>query len=183
MCENHRQIPIKNIRAQQGKQKQKFAPENCSQKPALRRRELCQKTAKDENQTAKNTKEKNGQHLSGPKHASQKRSGLKTQFSIRIFVLEFARPLVSKRGFDPQYASVFDRYAASTRSLLDMVRFSFNTKFGKDKSPIKIRPATQNTQRVEISTRNATRRKRSGSGPLRTAFPPFVSGEEPAKKG
>ena len=36
-------------------------------------------------------------------------------------MLEFAGPLVSKRGFDPQYASVFDRYAASTRSLLDIV--------------------------------------------------------------
>ena len=82
-------------------------------------------------------------------------------------MLEFAGPLVSKRGFDPQYASVFDRYAASTRSLLGMFRFNFNTKFGKDKKPIKNRPATQNTQRVEISIRNATRRKRSGSGPLR----------------
>ena len=39
-------------------------------------------------------------------------------------MLEFAGPLVSKRGFDPQYASVFDRYAASTRSLLGMFRFS-----------------------------------------------------------
>ena len=46
--------------------------------------------------------------------------------------------------------------------------WNFNTKFGKDKKPIKIRPATQNTQRVEISIRNATRRKRSGSGPLRS---------------
>ena len=76
-------------------------------------------------------------------------------------MLEFAGPLVSKRGFDPQYAGVFDRYAASTRSPLDMFRFSFNTKFGKDKNPIKIRPATQNMQRVEISIRNATRRKHS----------------------
>ena len=81
-------------------------------------------------------------------------------------MLEFAGPLVSKRGFDPQYASVFDRYAASTRNLLGMFRFNFNTKFGKDKKSIKLRPATQNTQRVEISIRNATRRKRSGSGPL-----------------
>ena len=87
-------------------------------------------------------------------------------FQYAIFVLKFAGPLVSKRGFDPQYASVFDRCAASTRSLLDMFRFSFNTKFGKDKKPINIRPATQNTQWVEISIRNATRRKRSGSGPL-----------------
>ena len=87
-------------------------------------------------------------------------------------MLEFAGPLVSKRGFDLQDASVFDRYAASTRSLLGMFRFSFNTKFGKDKKPIKIRPATQNTQRVEISIRNATQRKRSGSGPLRgTGYP------------
>ena len=184
-------------------------------------------------------------HLSGPKYASQKRSGLKTQFSIHerlnggsangglrplcaicaqsstivhfcgfsgplskgifrhemttivgnrgqlwtsalsphwqsphldfpdqytIFVLEFAGPLVSKRGFDPQYVSVFDRYAASTCNLLDMFRFSFNTKFGKDKKPIKIRPATQNTQRIEISIRNATWRKRSGSGLLRARF-------------
>ena len=86
-------------------------------------------------------------------------------------MLEFAGPLVSKRGFDPQYASVFDRYAASTRSLLDMfIRFSFNTKFGN-----KIRPATQNTQRVEISIRNATRRKCSGSGPLR--FVAFFRGQ------
>ena len=104
--------------------------------------------------------------LSGPKYASQKRSGLKTRFQYAIFVLKFAGPLVSNCGFDPQYASVFDRYAASTRNLLGMFRFSFNTKFGKDKKPIKIRPATQNTQRVEISIRNATRRKRSGSGPL-----------------
>ena len=81
-------------------------------------------------------------------------------------MLEFAGPLVSIRGFDPQYASVFDRYAASTRSLLRMFRFNFNTMSGKDNKPIKIRPATQNTQRVEISIRNATRRKRSGSGPL-----------------
>ena len=65
----------------------------------------------------------------------------KRNFQYAIFVLEFAGPLVSKRGFDPQYASVFDRYAASTLSLLDMFRFSFNTKFGKDKKPIKIRPA------------------------------------------
>ena len=36
-------------------QKQKFAPENLSHKPTLRRRELCQKTAKDKNQTTKNT--------------------------------------------------------------------------------------------------------------------------------
>ena len=82
-------------------------------------------------------------------------------------MLEFAGPLVSKRGFDPQYASVFDRYAASTRNLLDMFRFNFNSKFGKDEKPIEFRPATRNTQRVEISIRNATRRKRSGSGPLR----------------
>ena len=74
------------------------------------------------------------EHLSGPKYALQKRSGLKTQFQYPICVLEFAGPLVSKRGFDPQYASVFDRYAASTRSLLDMFRFSFNIKFGKDKN-------------------------------------------------
>ena len=93
-------------------------------------------------------------------------AGWKRNFQYAMFVLEFAGPVVSKRGFDPQYASVFDRYAASTRSLLDMFRFNFNTKFGKDKKPIKIRPATQNTQRVEISIRNATRRKRSGSGPL-----------------
>ena len=91
-------------------------------------------------------------------------AGWKRNFQYAIFVLEFAGPLVSKRGFDPQYASVFDRYAASTRSLLEMFRFNFNTKFGKDKKPIKIRPATQNTQRVEISIRNATRRKRNGSG-------------------
>ena len=52
-----------------------------------------------------------------------------------------------------------------------MFRFNFNTKFGKDKKPIKIRPATQNTQRVEISIRNATRRKRSGSGPLSSPGP------------
>ena len=38
------------------KQKQKFAPENLSHKPNLRRRELCQKTAKDKNQTTKNKK-------------------------------------------------------------------------------------------------------------------------------
>ena len=83
-------------------------------------------------------------------------------------MLEFAGPLVSKLAFDPQCASVFDRYAASTRSVLDMFRLNLNTKFAKDKKPIKIRPATQNTQRVEISIRNATRRKRSGSGPLHT---------------
>ena len=87
-----------------------------------------------------------------------------SNFQYAIFVLEFAGPLVSKRGFHPQYVSIFDRCAASTRSLLDMFRFSFDTKFGKDKKPIKIR---QNTQRVEISIRNATRRKRRGSGPLR----------------
>ena len=46
MRENHRQIPIKNKRTQKGKRKQKFAPENFSQKPALRRRELCQKNGK-----------------------------------------------------------------------------------------------------------------------------------------
>ena len=50
-----------------------------------------------------------------------------------------------------------------------MFRFNFDAKFGKDKKPIKIRPATQNTQWVEISIRNATRRKRSGSGPLSPA--------------
>ena len=61
-------------------------------------------------------------------------AGWKRNFQHAIFVLELAGPLVSKRGFDPQNASVFDRYAASTRSLLDMFRFSFNTKFGKDKS-------------------------------------------------
>ena len=94
-------------------------------------------------------------------------AGWKRDFQYAIFALEFPGPLVSKRGFDPQYAGVFDRYAASTRSLLGMFRFSFNTKSGKDKKPIKIRPATQNTQRVEISIRNAMRRKRSGSGPLR----------------
>ena len=51
-------------------------------------------------------------------------AGWKRNFQYAIFVLEFAGPLVSKRGFDPQYASVFDRYAASTRSLLGMFRFS-----------------------------------------------------------
>ena len=64
-------------------------------------------------------------------------AGGKRNFQYAVFVLEFAGPLVSKRGFDPQYASVFDRYAASTRNLLDMLRFNFNTKFGKDKKPIK----------------------------------------------
>ena len=94
-------------------------------------------------------------------------AGWKRDFQYAIFALEFAGRLVSKRGFDLQYASVFDRYAASTRNLLGMFRFNFNTKIGKDKKPIKIRPATQNTQRVEISIRNAMRRKRNGSGPLR----------------
>ena len=96
-------------------------------------------------------------------------AGWKRNFQYAIFVVEFAGPLVSKRGFDPQYASVFDRYAASTRNLLGMFRYNFNTKFGKDKKPIKIRPATQNTHRVEISIRNAMRRKHSGSGPLSKA--------------
>ena len=84
-------------------------------------------------------------------------TGWKRDFQYAIFVLEFAGPLVSKRGFDRQYASVFDRYAASTRSLLGMFKFSFNTKCGKDQKPMKIWPATQNMQRVEISIRNATR--------------------------
>ena len=35
---------------------------------------------------------------------------------------------------------------------------------------MKIRPATRNTQRVEVSIRNATRRKRNGSGPLSLKF-------------
>ena len=48
--------------------------------------------------------------------------------------------------------------------------WNFNTQFGKDQKPVKIRPATQNTQRVEISIRNATRRKRNGSGPLRSSI-------------
>ena len=60
--------------------------------------------------------------------------GWKRNFQYAIFVLEFAGPLVSKRGFDPQDASVFDRYAASIRSLLGMFRFSFKTKFGKEKN-------------------------------------------------
>ena len=52
-------------------------------------------------------------------------------------MLEFTGPLLSKRRFNPQYASVFDRYAASTRNLLDMFRFNFSTKFGKDKKTYK----------------------------------------------
>ena len=108
--------------------------------------------------------------LSGPKYASQKRSGLKTQFSIRHFRAGIRRSTRFETRTRPAIrlaASIFDRYAASTRRLLDMFRFNFYTKSGKDKKPIKIRPATQNTQRVEISIRNTTRTKRSGSGPLR----------------
>ena len=72
-------------------------------------------------------------------------------------MLEFGGPARFETRIRPAICySVFDRYAASTRSLLGMFRFSFNTKLGKDKEPIKIRPATQNTQRVEISIRNAS---------------------------
>ena len=54
---------LSKTKGPQKNKKQKFAPEKLSQKPALRRRELCQKTAKDKNQTVKNTKQKNGQHF------------------------------------------------------------------------------------------------------------------------
>ena len=91
-------------------------------------------------------------------------------------MLEFAGPLVSKRGFDPQYASVFDRYAASTRSLLDMFRFSFDTKFGKDKKPIKIltRDAEYAAGRNFDKQRNAKETQRVRATKHPGALPPML---------
>ena len=88
-------------------------------------------------------------------------AGWKRNFQYAIFVLEFAGPLVSKRGFDPQYVSVFDGYAASTRNLLDMSKFNFNTKFGKDKKPTKsTRDAEYAAGRNFDTQRNAKKTQR-----------------------
>ena len=91
-------------------------------------------------------------------------------------MLEFAGPLVSKRGLDPQDASVFDRYAASTRSLLGMFRFSpllqksQSTVFPKEISDL----GTLALSSRSLKILDFLQQRFTTSWPHKFFFPPFL---------